>query len=63
MDEFHYNSYAQKVIFGISSPLRSVWVQARPDVPDDLVAEARRVFLDNRDKVWMTAVEEPKSWR
>jgi len=35
--------------------LRQVWVQGRPDVPDDLVAEARRVFLDNRDKVWLNA--------
>ena len=35
--------------------LRQVWVQGRPDVPDDLIAEARRVFLDNRDKVWLKA--------
>jgi ribosomal protein S18 acetylase RimI-like enzyme len=38
--------------------LRSVWVQGRPDVPESLVAEARRAFLHNRDKVWMAAVEE-----
>ena len=35
--------------------LRQVWVQGQPDVPDDLVAEARRAFLDNRDKVWLKA--------
>jgi len=38
--------------------LRSVWVQGRPNVPDGLVAEARRAFLNNRDKVWLAAVEE-----
>ena len=36
--------------------LRSVWVQGWPDVPDSLVAEARRAFLNNRDKVWLAAV-------
>jgi len=41
--------------------LRSVWVQGRPDVPDSLVAEARRAFLNNRDKVWLAAVEEPRN--
>jgi hypothetical protein len=43
--------------------LRSIWVQARPDVPDSLVAEARRAFLNNRDKVWLAAVEEPRNSR
>jgi hypothetical protein len=38
--------------------LRSVWVQGRPDVPESLVAEARRAFLNNREKVWLAAVEE-----
>jgi ribosomal protein S18 acetylase RimI-like enzyme len=38
--------------------LRSVWVQGRPDVPASLVAGARRAFLNNRDKVWLAAVEE-----
>ena len=37
--------------------LRSVWVQGRPNVPDSLVAEARRAFLNNRDKVWLAARE------
>ena len=35
--------------------LRQVWVQGLPDVPDKLVAEARRAFLNNRDQVWLTA--------
>ena len=35
--------------------LRQVWVQGLPDIPDQLVAEARRTFLDNRDEVWLTA--------
>lgn len=34
--------------------LRQVWVQGLPDVPENLVAEARRVFLNNRDQVWLT---------
>lgn len=38
--------------------LRSVWVQGRPGVPESLVAEARRAFLNNRDNVWQAAVEE-----
>lgn len=35
--------------------LRQVWVQGRPDVPENLVAEVRRAFLNNRDKVWLDA--------
>jgi ribosomal protein S18 acetylase RimI-like enzyme len=34
--------------------LRQVWVQGLPDIPEDLVAEARRAFLNNRDEVWLT---------
>ncbi len=34
--------------------LRQVWVQGLPEIPDTLVAEARRVFLNNRDQVWLT---------
>jgi hypothetical protein len=37
--------------------LRLVWVQGRPDVSENLVAEARRVFLNNRDNVWWAAME------
>ena len=36
--------------------LRLVWVQGRPDVSENLVAEARRVFLNNRDNVWLAAI-------
>lgn len=35
--------------------LRRVWVQGRPNVPESLVAEARRAFLNNRDNIWRTA--------
>jgi len=35
--------------------LRQVWVQGLPDIPENLVAEARRAFLNNRDQVWLTA--------
>jgi hypothetical protein len=36
--------------------MRLVWVQGRPGVPESLIAEARRAFLDNRDKVWLSAL-------
>jgi ribosomal protein S18 acetylase RimI-like enzyme len=36
--------------------LRQVWVQGQPDVPEHLVVEARRAFLNDRDKVWLNAV-------
>jgi hypothetical protein len=32
--------------------LRQVWVQGRDKVPESLVAEARRVFLNDRDNIW-----------
>ncbi len=32
--------------------MRLVWVQGRPGVPEGLVVEARRVFLNDRDSVW-----------
>ncbi len=35
--------------------MRMVWVEGWPDVPETLVAEARRVFLNDRDKVWQSA--------
>ena len=34
--------------------MRQVWVIGLPDVPDPVVAEARRVFLNDRDKVWQS---------
>jgi ribosomal protein S18 acetylase RimI-like enzyme len=36
--------------------MRLAWVQGRPGVPESLVSEARRVFLDNRDRVWLDAL-------
>jgi len=32
--------------------MRQVWAQGQPGVPESVVAEARRVFLNDRDKVW-----------
>ncbi len=37
--------------------MRLVGVQGRPGVPEQLVADARRAFLDNRDAVWLKAIE------
>ncbi len=39
-------------------PLRQMWVQGRPGVPESLVMEARRVFLGDRDRVWLDQVRE-----
>jgi len=36
--------------------LRQVGVEARPNVPDKLVQEVRRVFLGDRDKIWQEAL-------
>ena len=41
--------------------MRLVWVQGRPDISDSLVAEVRRAFLDNRDRVWLAAVEKARA--
>jgi GNAT superfamily N-acetyltransferase len=41
--------------------MRLVWVQERPDTSDNLVAEVRRAFLDDRDRVWLAAVEKAKT--
>lgn len=35
--------------------IRQVWVQGLPGVPEAIVAEARRAFLDNREKIWLRA--------
>lgn len=35
--------------------MRQVWVTGLPGVPDGVVAEARRAFLNDRDKVWQSA--------
>jgi ribosomal protein S18 acetylase RimI-like enzyme len=36
--------------------IRQVWVVGLPDVPESIVAEARRAFLNDRDKVWLNAI-------
>lgn len=36
--------------------MRQVWVMGLPDVPEAIVAEARRAFLNDRDRVWLTAI-------
>jgi hypothetical protein len=35
--------------------MRQVWVTGLPGVPDSIVAEARRAFLNDRDKIWQSA--------
>ncbi len=37
-------------------PVRLVWAQGSPGVPDSWVAEVRRAFLGNRDQVWREAL-------
>jgi hypothetical protein len=32
--------------------MRQVWAQGLPGVPESVIAEARRVFLNDRDKIW-----------
>lgn len=34
--------------------IRQVWVAGLPDVPESIVTEARRAFLNDRDKVWIS---------
>ena len=36
--------------------MRQVWVTGLPGVPESIVAEARRAFLNDRDKVWLNAM-------
>jgi len=36
--------------------VRLVWVEGVAGMPEDIVAEARRVFLGNRDNVWRESV-------
>lgn len=40
--------------------MRLVWAQGDPDAPESWVAEARRVYLGNRDNVWLEAVSQAK---
>jgi hypothetical protein len=39
--------------------VRMAWVQGLPGVPEPLVNEARRVFLDNRARIWLDALVHP----
>jgi hypothetical protein len=39
------------LLTGRAIPLRWMWLQGHPDIPQNLVAEARRLFLGDRDKV------------
>jgi Acetyltransferase (GNAT) family len=41
--------------------MRQVWVTGRPSVPESIVTEARRAFLNDRDKVWLKAVSQESS--
>ena len=43
------------LLIGRVLAMRQAWVQELPGVPDELVAAARRVFLDNHDRVWLNA--------
>jgi hypothetical protein len=36
--------------------MRMVWAQGVPGAPEELVAEVRRVFLRDRDRVWLRAL-------
>ena len=36
--------------------MRQVWVMGLPGVPESIVIEARRAFLNDRDKVWTNAI-------
>lgn len=35
------------------SSMRQIWAVARPGVPEYLVGDARRVFLNSREKLWL----------
>lgn len=36
--------------------MRFVYVQGQPEVSESLISDSRRVFLDNRDNVWLSAL-------
>ena len=42
---------------------RAAWLIGWPGVPEDLVAEARRVYLGSRDQVWLDALSSPETPR
>jgi len=41
--------------------MRMVWAEGHPEVPDSWVAEARRVYLGDREKVWLGALASARS--
>jgi hypothetical protein len=51
-----FQAVADLVIARVSA-MRSVWVQGRPGVPEGLLVEARRAFLNSRDTLWSKVVE------
>ena len=48
-------SYIADLVVARVLTRRQVWAQGQPEVPESMVAEARRVFLNDRDKVWLDA--------
>jgi len=47
-----FKSVADLLVVQTSS-MRQIWAVAKPDVPEYLVGHARRVFLNNREKLWI----------
>lgn len=43
--------------------IRQIWVQGLPGISDHIVAEARRAFLNDRDKVWKTVASSVRQAR
>ena len=41
--------------------IRQVWVQGLPDIPEQIISEARRVFLNDRGKIWRDAASYARS--
>jgi len=33
-------------------PIRHIWVEGLPDMPPEIISEARRVFLNDGDEIW-----------
>jgi ribosomal protein S18 acetylase RimI-like enzyme len=55
MERAGFQHVADLVLNRVVGP-RLAWVQGLPGVPEDLVMQARRVFLDNRDQVWLQSL-------
>lgn len=43
------------LVMELGLAMRQVWVTGLPGVPESIVLEARRAFLNDRDKVWLNA--------